>query len=349
MSNVDSLYTVSPRLAKTLMMDVLEAGLVPFLHGSPGIGKSAIVKQIAQIGNLDLIDHRLSTSAPEDMNGLPMFKDGFAQFAPFAGLFPLQEFSKTKKDGWLLFLDEMNAAPKSVQAASYKLVLDRMVGQHKLHENVHIVAAGNLATDRAITNTLSTAMQSRLVHLQIEPVFKEWLEDVAIPEKYDKRIVAFLSRYPNKLVDFSPEHQDHTFCTLRTWEFMNKLLKVSGTSKALDAAKTALYVGTITPGVAVEFVQFTKVFDSLVHVDEVARAPESVAVPNDLNLQWATITYLVEETNKTNIPSICTYIDRFGMSFRILFYRSLMKHHPELRTHPSWINAMVQMQRYLND
>lgn len=349
MSDIESLHKVSPRQAKVMMMDILEAGLVPFIKGSPGCGKSAIVKQIAEAGNLELIDHRLSTSDPTDLNGLPTFKDGFATFAPFADTFPIQGISKTNKNGYLLFLDELNAAPKSTQASAYKLVLDRMVGQHKLHEDVHIVAAGNLASDRAITNTLSTAMQSRLVHLQVEVNFKEWMEDVAIPEKYDKRIIAFLSRYPNKLMDFSPDHQEHTFSSPRTWEFMNKLLKVSGTSKALDASKTPLYAGTITSGVAIEFVQFTRVFDSLVQLSEVMKEPERTPVPYDLNLQWATVTFLVEAVTKDNLGPICTYIDRFGISFRILFYRSLMQHNPGLRSHPKWINAMIEMQRYLND
>jgi len=349
MSDIDSLYKVSPRQAKTMVMDILEARLVPFLHGSPGIGKSAIVKQIADMGDLEMIDHRLSTSAPEDMSGLPRFKDDFATFAPFADIFPIEGISKTDKQGWLLFLDEMNAASKSVQAASYKLVLDRMVGQHKLHKDAYIVAAGNLATDRAITNNLSTAMQSRLIHLQIEPNFQEWIEDVAIPEKYDKRIIAFLNRYPSKLMDFSPDHNDHTFCTLRTWEFMNKLLKVSGTTKALDTAKTAMYAGTITSGVAVEFVQFTKVFESLVQIKDVLQEPETTPVPTDINLQWATITHLIEVVTEDNFKAISTYINRFGISFKILFYRSLIQHNPNLRTHPDWISAMVEMQRYLND
>lgn len=346
---LDSIYKVSPRQAKVLMMDVLEAGLVPFIHGSPGTGKSAITKQISDAGNLDFIDHRLSTAAPEDFSGLPRFNGEFATYAPFAGLFPLDQVSEPKGNGWLLFLDEMNAAPKSIQAASYQLILDRMVGQYKLHEDVHIVAAGNLATDRAITNTLSTAMQSRMIHLEIEVNFNEWMQDVAIPENYDKRIIAYLSRYPDKLMDFNPDHNDKTFACPRTWSFMDKLLKVSNTTKALDTAKIPLYAGTVTSGVAVEFVQFTKVFESLVQLKDVLAQPADLPVPYDLNLQWATVTFLLDSVTKDNFEPICTYIDRFGISFRILFYRSLIQRNPTLRTHPKWVHSMIEMQRYLND
>ena len=157
---------VTPRKLTWLVALTLEAGLVPFISGSPGIGKSAIVKQLAKAGNLKLIDHRLSTSAPEDLSGLPHFVNGQAHFAPFAGLFPIEGMTEIPEgyDGFLLFLDEFNSADRDVQKSAYKLVLDRMVGQYKLHPSVRIVCAGNLITDRAIVTELSTAMQSRMIH-----------------------------------------------------------------------------------------------------------------------------------------------------------------------------------------
>ena len=65
--------------------------------------------------------------------------------------------------GWLLFLDEFNSASVAVQAASYKIVLDRMVGKGHLHKNVAVVCAGNLESDGAIVEQMSTPLQSRLV------------------------------------------------------------------------------------------------------------------------------------------------------------------------------------------
>ena len=61
-----SLYTVSPRQLFRFLCMVIEAGLVPMVHGSPGIGKSAIMRMVARRYGLKLIDHRASTSAPED-------------------------------------------------------------------------------------------------------------------------------------------------------------------------------------------------------------------------------------------------------------------------------------------
>lgn len=344
MSDVN-MYRVRPRQLRTFITDCLYANLVPFVQSSPGVGKSAITKLVADDLNLQIIDHRLSTSAPEDLSGLPRFtEDGRATFAPFAELFPLTDSVIPKnKEGWLLFLDEFNSASKSVQAAAYKLILDRQVGQHNLHSNCVLAAAGNLATDRAIVNNLSTAMQSRVVHLELEVHFEEWLYDVAFKEDYDSRIIAYLSMYPQKLMDFRPEHQDKTFCCPRTWEFMNRLIK----GKPVTLDKVGLYAGVITSGVAVEFQTFTEIYQHLVRIEDVIKDPENTPVPNDPPLKWATISHLMEGVNQLNFQALATYANRFDLSFRILFFRFVMVRQPNLRLHPAFANAMSALSKYL--
>lgn len=212
-----NMYRCTPRKIKEYVRDCIYAGLVPYVHSSPGMGKSAIMESIADEEQLHLIDHRLSTSAPEDMSGLPRFdEDGQARFAPFADLFPLQSAKIPKgKQGYMLFLDEFPSAKREVQAAAYKLILDKKVGQHRLHDHLVITAAGNLMTDRAIVNPIGTAMQSRVVHLEMELNYEEWLYDVALKNNWDSRIIAYLSQFPDKLMDFKPDHNDKTFCCPR--------------------------------------------------------------------------------------------------------------------------------------
>ena len=341
-----NLYRCKPRKLRELMIDVIEAGLVPYVTSSPGMGKSAITHSVAAEFNLKMIDHRLSTSTPEDMTGLPRFNEhGEATFAPFAELFPLDYTPLPDgKDGWMLFLDEFSSAPKSIQAPAYKLILDRMTGQKKLNSNVAIVAAGNLATDRAIVNPISTALQSRMVHLELELDFDEWLMDVALKQNYDKRIIAFLSQYPSKLMDFKPDHHDKTFCCPRTWEFMNKL--VSG--KSMPDDKAPLYAGTITSGVAVELIQFTKVFNSMVKVEDILRDPENTLLPGDNATRWAVISSMMEKISEKTFDNLAVYANRFPLDFRILFFRSTMVRNAELRKHPAFAKAMSELTKYLS-
>ena len=341
---MSELYTCTPRKAKEFIIDCVTSGLVPFVQSSPGIGKSSIMREIANEHNLKMIDHRLSTSEPSDLTGLPRFVNGFAEFVPFADLFPVESTPLPEgKDGFMLFMDEFNSASKAVQGASYKLILDRMTGQHRLHERCIITAAGNLATDRAIVNPISTAMQSRLVHIHMVVSFKEWLEDVAIKQNYDPRIISFLSQFESKLMDFRPDHHGKTFASPRTWEFMNRLIK----GKEVTEDKAALYAGTITSEIAAEFVQYTKVFASLVPLKVILADPENCAVPADVSLRYATVTTLLEQVSAETFDPICKYIRRFDMSFQILFFRSAMIRQPQLREHPSFALAMSALARYI--
>lgn len=345
----------TPRQAEKFIEQCLEAGLVPYIQGSPGTGKSAIVKKIARKWKLKLIDHRLSTSEPTDLTGLPNFDaKGFAKYAPFLELFPLEGVSVVPDGlgGWLIFFDELPSAPRSVQAASYKVMLDRMIGQHRLHEAVGVVAAGNLATDRAIVNPLSTAMQSRLVHLELEVSFDDWLQDVALPENYDGRIIAFLSQFPSKLMDFRPDHHDKTFCCPRTWEFVNRLITTKDAEgkpvqRPVTDEMAILLTGTITSGVAMEFTQFTKIYASMITIADILKSPLTCPVPAETAMKWAVVSHMMEKVDDKNFKDLAVYIGRFDQSFQILFFRGLMTRKPELRTHPSFATAISKIMHFL--
>ena len=340
------IYTCTPRQAAKYMQEIVAAGLVPFLQSSPGMGKSALMRQLAKNNNLALIDHRLSTSPPEDLSGLPRFNDkGEAVFAPFAELFPLDTTPIPEgKDGWLVFLDEFNSAKRDTQAASYKLILDRMTGQRHLHANVAMAAAGNLATDKAIVNPLGNAMKSRVVTLEMVVSYEEWLYDVAIPQSYDPRIIAFLSQYNSKLMDFNPNHTEKTFCCPRTWEFMDSLIR----GKPVTTDRMPMYAGTITAGIAVEFVQFTAVFNTLIKIPQIMADPHHCPLPNDSSSKWATISSMLEHVKENSFEALSTYANRFSLDFRVLFFRSVMVRTPALRSHPAFRQAMVELHRYLN-
>lgn len=348
--SIESLARSTPRQTRRIVERCIRSGVVPYITSSPGMGKSSIVKQIAEDYGLILIDHRLSTSAPEDLSGLPRFRDdGRAEFAPFADLFPLEGDEVPEGyNGWLLLLDEFPSASKSVQAAAYKLVLDRMTGQKKLHPNVAIVCAGNLQSDRAIVNPIGTALQSRMVHIEMMVDFDEWLEDVAIPEKWDDRLIAFLSANRTYLMDFDPNHENKTFCCPRTWGFVNSLLK-TGYKGPIPAEDTPMYGGAITTGVATSFVQFTAVYKEMVSLKDILHDPMEAKLPTKPDLCWATITSLCTQIDKGNYVEIFKYISRFKeVTFKILFYRTVIKTLPEIDDTQEYRDAAIQLGKYIH-
>jgi hypothetical protein len=349
-ANVDTLYKCTPREVRTFVIDCIGAGLVPFIKSSPGMGKSSIIHSIAEEFLLHLIDERLSTRSPVDLSGLPDFRgEGVqrqASWIPF-DTYPVASTPVPKgKDGWALFFDEFNSGQKAVQAAAYKIVLDRMVGLEKLHEKVAIICAGNLETDRAITNPLSTAMQSRLVHIEMELHFGQWLEDVAIKSHYDSRVIAYLNYMPGRLMDFKPNHNNATFCCPRTWEFVNRLA-LNNPGKDL-ASKVKLIAGTITPGVAVDFINFIEVFQNIPTYRQILADPDKMMIPSDPPTRWAVISHLMEKVQSDDLDKVYDYVNRFPSDFRILFTRSLLIRHSAWRSRPEVIRGMSDLSRYLH-
>jgi len=140
--------TVKPSEAYNVIRKVLKSGRVPMLHGSPAIGKSSIIYALAAASKLLVIDLRLSQCEPTDLLGFPYLdkarnKSGYTPMDTF----PLETDAIPEGyNGWLLFLDELTSATPPVQAAAYKVILDRMVGNHKLHKmfSLSVQAISNL-------------------------------------------------------------------------------------------------------------------------------------------------------------------------------------------------------------
>ena len=91
------------------------------LWGPPGVGKSQMVAQIAARHGVAMTDIRLSQMEPSDLRGIP-FRSG--EHVEWAVPAMLPNVDRHGQDG-ILFLDEINAAPPSVSAAAYQLILDR--------------------------------------------------------------------------------------------------------------------------------------------------------------------------------------------------------------------------------
>ena len=311
----------------------MQARLVPFIQGSPGIAKSAIVKEIANEYGLKLIDCRLSAMEPTDLMGLPWIQDGHAQFNPYS-FFPLENTPIPEGySGWLLFLDEMNSASKATQAAAYRVVLDREIGMHKLHSHCFVVAAGNKLTDNAIVNQLSTAMISRVIHLNMDVNFEDWRDNFAIPQRIDERVIAYLSMYPTKLMEFDPDREDQTFPSPRTWHFVSKLIQAN--NNKVDEASIPLLAGAITLEHASAFVQFCKVYKDLLSIDTILKNPD-VDPPADLATLWATVIHLINKTDVQNFPKLVKFIDKLPATFQIVYLRSLKKLQKDLLMLPEF-------------
>ena len=345
-------------VARELMEFAIRAGKVPFLKGSPGVGKSAIVREIAKVFNLKLIDLRLSQCDPTDLMGYPdIYTQTFevidgktgerktvtrrkATYAPF-DTFPLEGDPIPKGyAGWLLFLDEFNGADVPTQKASYKVALDKMVGQEHLHAKCVVMCAGNLDTDMALVEEMSTALQSRLIHITATSNAPAWL-DWAATAKIDPRITAFINFKPGALNTFDPqkENTEETYACERTWVFVNDLLK------QLDDISNPLLLpllaGALGEGSAREFIGYLKVFADLPTIQDIINDPAGTAIPDQPSTIYAVAGSLSHNADADNVEALMIYINRLPAEYQVLCIQEMVKRSPKLFSSPAIVDWSI--------
>jgi len=253
-----------------LALNKLAAEQLPgMMWGSPGIGKSSIVAQLAREQHRKVFDIRLALLDPTDLRGIPFYnpETKSAEWAP-ATILPKEKGGKElimidekgneiilRDSHAILFLDEINAAPPIVQAAAYQLVLDRRIGDYHLPEGVSIIAAGNGEGDKAVTFKMPTPLLNRFIHLDYDVDFEDW-HDWAVTNAVEPDVVGFLNYKKPLLNKFDPKSASRGFPTPRSWEFASRVLDRS----IPDNVMRHLIGGAVGEGAAIEFMAYREVY-----------------------------------------------------------------------------------------
>ncbi len=338
------MFEVNADELKEALIRDFKVGLTPMVASSPGMGKSDIIRDIAKLFGLKVIDFRVSQCEPVDMQGFPGTVDDVNNKFLKRMIFHIPEYFpiETDKvpdgyDGWLLFLDEFNSGTKQTEAAAYKLILDRLVGQYKLHPRCLIAAAGNLTTDRAIVNTQSTATSSRLNHYRMRIDHKVWI-DWANSHNIDHRIISLIKFKPELLHRFDTSTNELTFPCPRTWEFASKVIKGEATIDHINKIRLA---GTIGEGAAVELATYAEIYQNLPTIEQILTNPKSGwKVPKEPSELYAVTTMLSHNSTPKSIEKLIVAINRLPTDFQVITFKDIYKRTPALKGHPvikEWI------------
>lgn len=299
-----------------------------FVWGGPGIGKSAVVRQLAEVLKMPLQDVRALLLDPVDLRGLPFLgNDGRSKWAT-------PEFLPKEGSG-ILFLDELNAAPAMVQASCYQLVLDRKLGEYTLPDGWAIVAAGNRDSDRAVTTRMPTPLRNRFVHLEFEVDLQEWSE-WALQAGIRPEVIAFLRFRPELLSAF--DRDANAFPSPRSWEFVSRILD----AKPDQSTEYELFAGAVGTGAATEFSAFLRMFRDLPNIDAILLNPQKEPVPENAAAQYAVASALARCASDTNFDRICVYVNRMPTEFRVLCVRDASLREPGIRHTASYTKWAIE-------
>lgn len=283
--------TVNTEEARRAILRCFKARRPVFLWGAMGIGKSELIAGIAdEMGGL-VIDLRMATLDPTDIRGIPYFDKTSCtmSWAPPVEL-PNEELA-AKYPVIILFLDEMNSAAPSVQAAAYQLVLNRRVGTYNLPDNVVMVAAGNRESDRGVTYRMPAPLSNRFVHLELRVDFDCW-QEWAIKHRIHKDVVGFLNFSKQSLFNFDPRSPSRSFATPRSWTFVSELLQDEGES---DTTIMDLVSGSVGEGVAISFMAYRKIACQLPNPTHILEGTVKELGTTDISVMYSLVTSMCYE------------------------------------------------------
>lgn len=302
-----------------------------FIWGQPGIGKSEIVAEVAREQNRPLIDIRLPLMEPTDIRGIPYLaeikvydKEGnllrdetgvpitdkeFRWSTPSD--LPTDEASRA-----LVFFDEMSAAPPSVQAATYQIILNRRIGNYVMPENVAIIAAGNRVKDKGVAYNMPMPLANRFApHLTLEVDVEDWKEWATL-NRIHKDIVGYINFQPGDLNSFNPSVDGYAFATPRSWYFCSELLQeMDAEGNLADTTLPAnvlgeMIKGTIGESIGIKFLAYRKQSANLPSAKDVLSGKVKTLASKQIDVMYALSTALCYELR--DVAERCKKQEREG-------------------------------------
>ena len=289
--------SLSPSETTELLLNVAPRRPV-FIWGPPGIGKTAIVTQFGAALGFEVVSLLGSQLAPEDLIGVPRIEaqegSHFSVFAP-----PRQIAGR--KEPFILFIDEFNAAAPEVQKAFYSLITEQRLGEYQLPQGSIIILAGNRAQDNAITRAVSSALINRVLHIEMRANHRDWLK-WAYEANLHYLVLKYIEIRPDHL-SVAPPKTEEPFSTPRAWHILSDALY--GYGDALDANAIALLAeGTLSPSHAHNFSGFARGMAGGLQIDEIISGKRALpSAPDERDLLTFVIAGIRAQLTKELPPA----------------------------------------------
>lgn len=276
-----------------------------YFSAAPGTGKSALVKSVADEFNLPVVEMFLSEYDPSEVGGF-VYRDGDTMRKARPDELPA--------DGrGILLLEEFSDATTAVQNIACRLIRERSLGRHKLGAGWTIIACGNRQKDRSGAQQLVKKFNGRVCMIELEATPEQWVEKAG-RLGFDPSVVAYIGRYPASLSKFNPLHEVSP--TPRTWEFVSDTVQGMQLPPSVLLKTIAGYIGK---GEAGQFIGFLKNMSKLPDIADIVRAPDTVALPDEPDLQYATVSYVSSKATTKTVGPILQYLDRFPNKELVVF------------------------------
>lgn len=237
------------------------------LIGPPGIGKTAVMKQIASELDIGLASYTMTHHTRQSAMGLPFIEkkiyDGKEQSVTsytmseiISSVYDLIE--KTGLHEGILFIDEINCVSETLAPIMLQFLQNKVFGNSKVPKGWVIVAAGNPATYNRSVREFDVVTLDRVKLINVEPDYDIWKE-YALKSGVHQSILSYLDARRDNFYRIEATIDGKRFVTARGWEDLSDMIKALRTlGLGIDEEVIVQYIQH--PDVAMDFANYLTLY-----------------------------------------------------------------------------------------
>ncbi len=247
----------------------IEAQRPIFLLGAPGIGKTAIMAQVADELDLGLVDYSMTHHTRQSAIGLPfitkrIYGDREVDISEYtmseiiASIY--ESIERTGRKEGILFLDEINCVSETLMPMMLRFLQSKMLGNYRVPDGWVIASAGNPLEYNKSARSFDVVTMDRVKLIEVEPDLAAWRE-YAVASGAHPAVVSFLDMRPDAFYHMETKGRTREFVTARAWMDLSSMMRLyEKNGLEIDDALIGQYIQT--PAIAADFCVYLRLFAS---------------------------------------------------------------------------------------
>lgn len=203
-----------------------------FLLGAPGIGKTAIMEQVAQELGIALVSYSMTHHTRQSALGLPFIRQRvyggetvdiseYTMSEIIASIYDVMEESGLKEG--ILFLDEINCVSETLAPSMLQFLQYKTFGRHHVPEGWAIVTAGNPPEYNKSVREFDVVTMDRVRVLEVEEDYEAW-KAYAQDKGIHNAVTNFLDLKKEYFYRIETTVKGRSYVTARGWEDLASVL-----------------------------------------------------------------------------------------------------------------------------
>lgn len=205
-----------------------------FLIGAPGIGKTAIMEQIASELSIALVSYSMTHHTRQSALGLPFIDhrefegerydvSEYTMSEIIASIYEVMEASGLKEG--ILFLDEINCVSETLSPSMLQFLQYKVFGRHRVPEGWVIVTAGNPPEYNKSVREFDVVTMDRLKIMEVEADYVTW-KAYASEKGLHNAIISYLDLKKDDFYHVETTVKGKSYITARGWEDLSQILQL---------------------------------------------------------------------------------------------------------------------------